>query len=151
MFGQILDLLKSPVPAAAPPDMHIAVAVLLIEAAMRDDSFSLPERAVIARLLATRFSLSAQECTELMAAAEAASGNATQLHPYIRTVSEQMPPQGRIELIEMLWEVAYADGVLDPEEDALIRRMSNLIHIADRERIFARQRVLARLGLSGTT
>jgi uncharacterized tellurite resistance protein B-like protein len=146
MFGQILSLLKSPAPA--PPDMHTAVAVLLIEAALRDDTFSPPERAVIARLLAARFSLSAQECAELMAAAETASGNATQLHPYIRTISEQVPPQERVELIEMLWEVAYADGVLDPEEDALIRRMGNLIQVSDRERIFARQRVLARLGPS---
>jgi len=44
----------------------------------------------------------------------------------------------------MMWEVVYADGVLDPEEDALIRRMVDLIHITDRDRVLARQRVLAR-------
>ena len=45
----------------------------------------------------------------------------------------------------MLWEVVYADGVLDPEEDLLVRRIAGLIYIEDRERIYARQRVLSRL------
>jgi uncharacterized tellurite resistance protein B-like protein len=48
----------------------------------------------------------------------------------------------------MLWDVAYADGVLDPEEDLLIRRISGLIHVTDRERVLARQEVLKRLGRS---
>jgi uncharacterized tellurite resistance protein B-like protein len=44
-----------------------------------------------------------------------------------------------------LWEVAYADGVLDPEEDLLIRRIAGLIHVTDRERVLAKQRVVARM------
>ena len=44
----------------------------------------------------------------------------------------------------MLWDVAYADGVLDPEEDLLIRRIAGLIYVSDRDRVLARQRVLAR-------
>ena len=61
-----------------------------------------------------------------------------------------MQPSERIQLIEMLWEVAYADGVLDPEEDALIRRIGSLIYITDRDRVLAKHRVLARLGLSAS-
>ncbi|MBS0281793.1 MAG: TerB family tellurite resistance protein, partial [Proteobacteria bacterium] len=56
-------------------------------------------------------------------------------------------PAERIQLIEMLWEVAYADGVLDPEEDLLIRRIAGLIAVEDRERVLARQRVAARMGI----
>jgi uncharacterized tellurite resistance protein B-like protein len=47
----------------------------------------------------------------------------------------------------MLWEVAYADGVLDEYEDSLLRRVSGLIYVPDPERGMARQRVLERLGL----
>ena len=47
----------------------------------------------------------------------------------------------------MLWEVAYADGVLDPLEDALLRRVAGLIDVSDHERGTARLRVCARLGL----
>jgi uncharacterized tellurite resistance protein B-like protein len=50
----------------------------------------------------------------------------------------------------MLWEVAYADGVLDEYEDSLLRRVGGLIYVPDRERGMARQRVLRRLGLDDT-
>ena len=42
----------------------------------------------------------------------------------------------------MLWKVAYADGVLDPHEDALLRQIAGLIHVSDRDRGLARQRAL---------
>jgi uncharacterized tellurite resistance protein B-like protein len=56
-----------------------------------------------------------------------------------------MDPAERIQLIEMLWEVVYADGVLDSEEDALIRRIAGLIYVEDRDRVLARKRVLERM------
>jgi uncharacterized tellurite resistance protein B-like protein len=57
-----------------------------------------------------------------------------------------MTPEDRIRLIEMLWEVAYADGVLDPEEDMLLRRIAGLVYVSDQDRVAARQRVLKRMG-----
>ena len=144
MFRQMMQLLTAPAEPSAPADLRDVVAVLLVEAAHRDDMFGAEERAVITRLLKTKYALSDAECAALMVAAEQANANITQLHPYIRTVTEQMDYDSRLELIEMLWEVVYADGVLDPEEDALIRRLANLIYVTDRDRVLARQRVLAR-------
>jgi uncharacterized tellurite resistance protein B-like protein len=46
----------------------------------------------------------------------------------------------------MMWEVAYADGTLDPLEDSLLRRVGGLIDVSDHERGEARLRVLKRLG-----
>jgi uncharacterized tellurite resistance protein B-like protein len=145
MFRQMMQLLTAaPAEFRAPPDLRDAVAVLLVEAAHRDDVFGPEERAVITRLLKNKYALSERECGELMAAAEHANANITQLHPYTRAVTEQMDYEARLELIEMMWEVVYADGVLDPDEDALIRRLANLIYVTDRDRVLARQRVVAR-------
>ena len=147
MFDKILSFLAAPPDARAPQeDLRLAVAVLLIEAAHRDDTFDAKERAVIERLLTAKFSLTPDECARLMAAGEAAAANMTQLHPHVGVITDQMDEAERIRLMEMLWDVAYADGVLDPEEDLLIRRLGSLIHITDRDRVLARQRVLARLG-----
>ena len=151
MFDKILAFLNTPADPHAPgSDLRLAVAVLLIEAAHRDDTFDARERAVIENLLTAKFSLSPQECTALMAAGEAAAANLTQLHPHTGVITDQMDEAERIALMEMLWDVAYADGVLDPEEDLLIRRLGTLIHTTDRDRVLARQRVLARLGKAGT-
>jgi uncharacterized tellurite resistance protein B-like protein len=145
VFQQLLTFLEVRESGAAPKyDLQTAVAILLLEAAHQDDRFDLEERAVIERLLTERFALSQQECGELMAACEAKQVGMVQLYPCTRAIVEHMSAVGRVEMIEMLWEVAYADGVLDPDEDALIRRLGALIYVEDRDRVLARQRVLTR-------
>ena len=148
MFASLLRLLESPTPLR-PPHTKLSVAVLLLEAARQDDHFDQSERAVIEKILTQRFHLSAQECAHLMEAAEKHVRNMVQLHGHTNDIAHEMTPQERIDLIEMLWEVAYADGVLDPEEDHLIRRIGKLVYVEDRERVHARQRVLARMKQEG--
>jgi uncharacterized tellurite resistance protein B-like protein len=142
MFSQLMRILNAPEPER--PDLRLSVAVLLVEAARQDDTFDDKERAVITRLLTEKFALTPEECARLIAAGEARAGQMTQLHGDTSAVFEQMTPEERVTLIEMLWEVAYADGVLDPEEDLLIRRIAGLIYVSDRERVLARQRVLSK-------
>jgi tellurite resistance protein TerB len=67
-----------------------------------------------------------------------------QYFPFTREICTRFSREERIQVIEMLWTVTYADGVLDPEEDMLIRRIAGLIHVPDRERMIARQRALAK-------
>jgi uncharacterized tellurite resistance protein B-like protein len=148
MFDSLMRLLNAPEPQRM-PDLRLAVAVLLLEAAHQDDTFDARERAVIEQLLTRQFGLAPSECAKLMAAGEARVSQMVQLHGHTSTIVAQMTPQERIQLIEMLWEVAYADGMLDPEEDLLIRRIAGLIYVTDRDRVLARQSVLTRLGLAG--
>jgi uncharacterized tellurite resistance protein B-like protein len=143
MFQQLMRVLSAPEPERA-PDLRLSVAVLLVEAACQDDRFDEKERAVIAHLLTEKFALTPEECARLLHASEAHAREITQLHGHTSAVFEQMTPEERVGLVEMLWEVAYADGTLDPEEDLLIRRIAGLIYVSDRERVLARQRVLAR-------
>jgi uncharacterized tellurite resistance protein B-like protein len=144
LFDQLMRMLKAPEPQRR-PDPRLSVAVLLVEAARQDDQFDVQERAVIEQLLTQKYSLTAEECAALLAAGEARAGELVQLHGHTSAIFETMTPEERIGVIEMLWEVAYADGVLDPEEDLLIRRVAGLIYVTDRERVLARQRVVGRL------
>ena len=147
MFDRLLKLLENPEPKPPTHDeLQHAVAVLLVEAARMDDRFDDAERGRIDHLLADKFHLSAEERQRLLAAAETTAKQSSQLHPFTRLAFTRMDPAERCRLIEMLWEVAYADGVLDAEEDLLLRRVAGLIYVSDHERIAARQRVLQRLG-----
>ncbi len=145
MFDQLMRMLKSP-EASRRSDLRLSVAVLLLEAARQDDQFDSAERAVIAQLLTRKFDLTPDECSVLLEAGEVRAAQMVQLHGHTSEVFEQMTSEERVGMVEMLWEVAYADGVLDPEEDLLIRRVAGLIHVTDRERVVARQQVLTRLG-----
>ncbi len=127
------------------PDPRLAVATLLVEAANRSDHFADHERAMIRKLLGQCFGLAPEECASLLARAEEKQRDLVQLQPYTHAIFEQMAPGERTRVIEMLWEVVYADGVLEPEEDALVRKVAGLIYVDDVTRTEARRRVVARL------
>jgi uncharacterized tellurite resistance protein B-like protein len=128
-------------------ELQLAVAALLIEAAQVDARFDERERGLIRQLLQRRFDLSPEDAMALVAAAERKADRAIQLFGFTRTINERFSQERRVELVEMLWEVAYADGVLDPLEDTLLRRIGGLIDVSDQARGAARLRVLRRLGL----
>jgi uncharacterized tellurite resistance protein B-like protein len=129
-------------------ELQLAVAALLAEAARIDDKFDEPERETIRRLLQQRFGLSIGDARALAQAAERRAEGSAQIFGFVRTINENVAPEKRGELIEMLWEVAYADGVLDPLEDSLLRRIGGLIDVPDQERGAARLRVVRRLGIA---
>jgi uncharacterized tellurite resistance protein B-like protein len=136
----------------APRDeLKLALTALLVEAAHAHDHFDESERNVVARLLERHFKLSPADARQLLAAGEREADQSAELFHFTRIINERLSFEQRIELIEMLWEVAYADGVLDQYEDSLLRRVGGLIYVPDRERGMARQRVLRRLGLGDTT
>jgi uncharacterized tellurite resistance protein B-like protein len=148
MLDRLLNFLSgSEMPAREPDhdELQMAVAALLIEAARMDESFDAKERGTIERLLATRFDLTPEAVRTLIEAAEQKVSDSTQYYPFTREITKQLTGEQRAAIIEMLWEVAYADGVLDPYEDALLRQIAGLIHVPDRERGLARQRALEKV------
>jgi uncharacterized tellurite resistance protein B-like protein len=129
--------------------MQTAVGALLVEAAFRDDVFGAAEREAIKLLLADRFDLPAEATEELLQVSENAAGESLELFTFVRQLLKDMDEGQRVEVIEMLWEVAYADGVLDAHEDAMIRKVAGLLYVSDFDRGAARRRVRERLGLGG--
>jgi uncharacterized tellurite resistance protein B-like protein len=131
----------------AQADERAALAAILVEAAHADGSYDAEESARIARVLATRFDLSAAAAAILRAEGEVAQVQAVDLVRFTRAVKKAVPHEERVGVIEAVWEVVYADGVREMHESALIRKLCGLLHIEDREAGLARQRVAARLGI----
>jgi uncharacterized tellurite resistance protein B-like protein len=129
-------------------ELQLAVAALLLEAAVVvDGRFDPHERQVVRNLLQRCFSLSPEAAQQLVAAAQRRVEASAQLFGFTSTVNGRLSRERKIEIIEMLWEVAYADGVLDPLEDTLLRRIAGLIDVSDHDRGEAKRRVLQRLGM----
>ena len=126
--------------------VHLAAAALMVEAALTDDRFDDVERRAIERLVRDRFELSGPDAATLVEAAEKSARDATHLLRFTRVIKDNFTPAERVEMIEMIWEVVYADGELHDYEDSLLRRVAGLIYVSDRDRGEARKRALARLG-----
>jgi uncharacterized tellurite resistance protein B-like protein len=127
--------------------LQLAAAVLMVEAATMDSTFDAKERARIVQLLQDRFALDSEEAEDLVAEAERTAADSVEWHGFTRAIKDGFDHDERVQLIEMLWEVAYADGELHDYEASLLRRVTGLLYVSDRESGEARKRVLARLGL----
>ena len=132
----------------AEDEARLACAALLVEASMMDGEMAASERDHILRILTQRFPLSVPEAESLLTRAIAAQGKTSQLFPFTRAITQCFSASQRVELIEMLWEVAYADGRLHDYEANLVRRIAGLIYVPDQESGGARRRAMASLGLS---
>jgi len=133
--------------AGAADKVQLATVALLVEAAQMDAEFGAEERAKIIELVEGRFGLSAAESRELLQAASEKVEQAVEVFGFTREIKNAFSPEERIEMMEMLWEVAYADRVLHNLEASLMRRLAGLLHVSDRDNGLARKRVLVRLGL----
>ena len=130
-----------------PDDLQVAVAGLLVEVAHMQEDFDPAERATIRRLLAKRFGLADGDVDALIETADRRVQEAGDFWTFARVVKDRYDEAQRIAMIEMMWEVAYADGRLDDFEASLLRRVVGLIYVDDYQSGAARKRVLERLGI----
>ncbi len=126
---------------------RLAIAALLVEAAKSDGVYGDGERFVVAGLLRRLFAIEEDGASRLVHAAEQALAHSVQLFRFTRPIVEQVPPEQRVGIIELLWETVYADRVLTADEDSLVRRVAGLLYVSDRDRGAARLKVLKRLGI----
>lgn len=126
-------------------ELHVAAAALMIEAATMDDQFDGAERQKISDLVRNRFELSGEEAAEILALAEAKVEDSVQVYGFTRVLKDAFEHEERVEMMEMLWQVVYADGELHDMEASLMRRVAGLLFVSDRESGDARKRALRRL------
>ena len=150
MLDQLLSLFRGEAPAgeAAAQDRHrLAAAALLVTAGAMDDHFDDAERGRVLALLETRFALTPAAARELLAEAEVMAKESVDLFGFTSAIKAGFAPEERIDVVEMVWEVVYTDGVLHDHEASLMRRLAGLLGVADRDSGDARLRVRQRLGL----
>jgi uncharacterized tellurite resistance protein B-like protein len=93
-------------------------------------------------VLKDRYGLDEAGALSLRADAEVLEAEAPDTVRFTRAIKDATPYEARIGVIESLWSVVLADGVRDDDEDALLRMVSNLLGVEDRDSALARQRVI---------
>jgi len=127
---------------SAVDEYKVACTALLCEAASMDGVFDENEKKLILVLIQKQFNVDEIEANKIFIEGKELAENSAQLYGFTRVIKESWQLEKRISLLEMLWELAYVDGELDAAEDMLIRRIAGLIHVEDRDRMEAKQRVL---------
>jgi uncharacterized tellurite resistance protein B-like protein len=122
-------------------DYRVAAAALLVHAATIDGAMSPPERSKLHAVLKERFALDDAATVELIDEATAAENNAVDLFHFTSLISRSLDDEGGARVVEMLWQIVYADGQVNEFEDNLVWRAADLLNVSSRERIEIRRRV----------
>lgn len=122
--------------------IQVATCVLLLEMAHSDGEFQDMEAALVRDLLQNKFDLSQAAMDELMTIAQRERKESLDLHQFARQINENFSREEKLEVMDVLWRIIYADGVLDKYEDYLVRKLATLLRLSHREMIEAKVRVL---------
>jgi uncharacterized tellurite resistance protein B-like protein len=125
----------------AEDDYRLAAAALLVHAAAIDGDMSPSERDKLHAVIKQRFNLDDAATAELIEKATAAEHEAVDLYHFTHQLNRALDEAGRARIVEMMWEIVYADGRRDELEDNLVWRAADLLGISARERIELRRRV----------
>ncbi|PLW76297.1 TerB family tellurite resistance protein [Cohaesibacter celericrescens] len=131
-------------------DHRVAAAALLVHLIAIDGVIEPEEQAKMRDILKQRFSLSDSDTSDLIAVASKRDDEAVDLYSFTSKLKHQLDEEGRIEIIEMMWELVFADGKIHEFEDNLVWRVSELMGVSRRDRIRTRQNVQAQNELDQT-
>ena len=115
-------------------------ASLIIEVALADKVFDESEINLLKKMLLDTYSLKLDDANELIANAEKTVNESTSLYGYTREVNDNFDYQSKLDLLDQLWRMAFADGNIDKYEEHVVRKISDLIHITHNDFIQSKLR-----------
>jgi uncharacterized tellurite resistance protein B-like protein len=122
-------------------DYRLAACALLVHTAVIDGSFSDAERRRLRGLVKQRFRLDDEAADELIAEAVEVERRSIDLYQFTARLNRTLDEAGRARMVEMMWQIVYADGNVSEFEDNLIWRAADLLSVSREERIALRERV----------
>lgn len=123
-----------PAPEGASPStevhhLQLAAAVLLVEVMRADAAYGDQERAVLLAALREKFELADDEAARLTDLAEHTARRSTDLFAFTERINRHFDMPRKLRMIELMWQVAYADGELDAHERHIVWRIADLLHV----------------------
>lgn len=126
--------------------LQLATAALLIEMTRADNVVKPAEQAAVARALQKAFQIDEAETREIIRLAEQEAHDATCYHEFTRLINENFSKAQKIQIVELLWEVAFADEEMEPYEEHLVRKLADLLYVPHSEFIRTKLKVQQQLG-----
>jgi len=122
--------------------LRLATAALIAEV-MRLDGQADSERAAFLAALQRRFSLSDDEASMLVSLAEAEARDAVDYYQFTSLINRAFTASQKAHVVELMWEVAYADGTLSAHEQHVMRKIADLLYLSHGDYIAAKLRAKA--------
>ncbi len=140
MFSLVKDALKKLSGEAEPESsmseehaLKLATALLLIEVARADFEWEEGEAVAIVARLTRSFDLSAEEAEILLNEAKSEAEERVSLYETLKVINQSCDPAAKRTILLDCWRVAYVDGVLDKQEEGLIRQIADWLYLPHKD------------------
>ncbi|MCF6321616.1 MAG: TerB family tellurite resistance protein [Rhizobiaceae bacterium] len=128
-------------------DRQLAQAALMFHVIAADGIVHDEEKTKLQQILEERYELTNSQAQQLIEEARRADSEAIDLYAFTRILKRQLSAEERLELIESLWEMVYADGEIHELEDNVVWRIAELLAINKRDRMEMKRKVRNKLEL----
>jgi uncharacterized tellurite resistance protein B-like protein len=122
--------------------LRLAVAALLLEMTRMDPTLRAEECAWVEEAVRERFELTPEEARKLLDLAEAERKDATDYFQFTSLINRHYGPEERIAVVRELWRIAYSDATLHRDEEHLVRKLADLLHVPHSQLLAAKHQVL---------
>ena len=140
MFEKIKQLFSSKQIEEEIIDTKLVLAALLVHLAAIDGIVSKEEQKLLSDILQKKFDLNQQEVTSLLQQATKKQQEAVDYYQFTSLLIG-LDEKERIDIIRLMWEVVFADGVNHELEDNMVWRIAELIGVSSRERTILRKEI----------
>lgn len=137
-FEQHIDRADAPAPQAH--RLQLATAALLVEVVRGDGSIAPAERAALLEAIGGKFSLAPQQAAALVDLAEQETRQASDTFQFTSLINRRFSPVQKLRVVELMWQVAYADATLSAHEQHVLRKIAELLHVPHGDYIAAKMR-----------
>ena len=120
--------------------LQLTCAMLMLEMIHVDEHAHDTEEKIIREILQQQFDISKDETEELLELAHEEKMDATDYYKFTSLINENYSQEQKINLVEQLWKIAYADEVIDRFEEHLVRKLAELLHVPHKHFIQAKHR-----------
>jgi uncharacterized tellurite resistance protein B-like protein len=146
MLNQIKLFFEQHLALSAPSEtpeekLQLATVALFLEMMQMDDRVEVKEQNIILSLINQNFSITTEQSTSLLQLAEQQRTQATDYYQFTSLINKEYSQEQKVRLIESLWKIAFIDGILDIQEEYLVRKIADLLYVPHSAFIIAKNRV----------
>lgn len=129
-------------------DTRVLIVALCFQVMEADGTISPAERKILKKSIREHYDLDRSKIDALMEAGQQAESEAVDYYHFTSELKRRLNESQRLELVNVLWDIVYADGVRNEMEDHILWRVADLLGVSDRDRVLARQKAAQRAGQS---
>ncbi|MEC8218488.1 MAG: TerB family tellurite resistance protein [Pseudomonadota bacterium] len=112
-----------------PKNLKLIALCLVFEVANADNDIDVRERDLILEKIKESLDISILTEREIFDVIQEESQKRVSFYDIINDINQNLDKEEKIDVLKMLWEIAYADKVLDVDEERIIKRSAEMLGI----------------------